>query len=209
MKTLIVLVILAVPAFARAQDAPAPFQLVETRSYASCADHHVVDAQGAMVPLPPDAAEALVCPATVNLHGVHLTYVHALEVVRLDLSTSQRVELFGLFPEFEGIEGPRWSPDGRSMLFRVVDQQRRNGYTESSRLIVVTVEDGQVTAKRKFDRFVNFVCGSTCASIHPDDFGFRDDDTLFYRRHWAASERPEEFDEIDLPARFRTEVAPP
>ena len=198
MKTLTLLWLLTVPWLARAQAPPAPFQLTITRTYASCADHHVLDAEGAVVPLPPDAIEALVCPPTVDLHGDHLTYVHRQKVIRLDLRTYQRIELFGLFPEYEGIEGPRWSPDGRSMLFRVVDQQRRNGYTESSRLIVVTVEGGQVTAKRKFDRFVNFVCGSTCGSIHPDDIGFRDDDTLFYRRHWAAEERPGEHDEIDL-----------
>ncbi len=198
MRTRLWLVLMMLPGLAHAQDAPTPFQLAETRTYASCTDHHVVDTHGTPIPLPPDAIEALICPVTVDIRGNRLTYVHRGKVVQLDLVTYQRVELFSLFPEYEGLEGPRWSPDGRSMVFRVVDQQRRNGYTESSRLIVVTVEDGRVTAKRKFDRFVNFVCGSTCGSIHDDDFGFRDDDTVFYRRHWAATERPEAIDEIEL-----------
>jgi len=202
MRTVVLSFILLLPYLAAANEAVTPdpplFRLVETNSYASCTDYVVHDSVGTQVPLPPDAVEGLQCPMLLNLHGVHLTYMHEWKITRLDLATSQRVELFSVFPDPDGVEGPRWSPDGRSMLFRIVDQQKRHGYKESSRLIVVTVKDGEVVAKRKFDRYVNFQCGSNCGSIHDDDFGFRDDDTLFFRRHWAAPERPEEIDEIEL-----------
>jgi len=202
MRTAVLAFVLAVPLLATADEAAPPdpplFRLVDTNTVASCTDFVVHDASGAFVSLPPDASEALKCPAVLDLHGAYLTYMHQWKITRLDLKTLARVELFSVFPDPDGVEGPRWSPDGRSMLFRIVDQQKRNGYKESSRLIVVTVRDGEIVAKRKFDRFVNFQCGSTCGSIHDDDFGFRDDDTLFYRRHWASPERPGEIDEIEL-----------
>lgn len=202
MRILLLSVLCLACAPAAAQDASGaaevPFTLERVRDYASCIDLTVVDSAGKPVVLPPDAIEGLQCPMVLDLEGVHLTYMTQWKVIRLDLTTYVRVELFGVFPEAEGIDGPCWSPDRRSMLFRIVDQGKHNGYKESSRLIVVTVENDQVVVKRKFDRFVNFVCGSNCGAIHADDIGFRDDDTIFYRRHWASEERPEEIDEIDL-----------
>jgi hypothetical protein len=60
----------------------------------------------------------------------------------------------------------------------------KHNYTAMCRIIVLTLnEDGSVAGKQKFDRNVNFSCGSICSSFPGEDFYFIDNNTIAYREH--------------------------
>ncbi len=160
----------------------APFRLVESGSYASCWVYKVVDDQGRPVSLPKAFEDALDCPNVISVRGAVLTVNVGLDIRQLDLKGKQERTLFTVYKDNEGVSGPVFSPDGRRMAFVVIDQMKRHGQKESGRIIMVDTQ-ASPPSLRKFDRAVHFQCGSSCFSVAKRDFGFKDSNTLFYRKH--------------------------
>ena len=49
-------------------------------------------------------------------------------------------------------------------------------------LFVLTIEDGKMIKKRKFERQIKMFCGGNCWSIAGEDFWFTDNETIQYYR---------------------------
>lgn len=172
-----------------------PFRFVETGSYASCWTYKVVDAQGQTVSLPKAFVDALDCPYVISVRGAVLTISVGLDIRQVDLKSKQERTLFTVYKDNEGVSGPVFSPDGRRVAFVVIDQMKRHGQKASGRIIVVDAQTSPPSL-RKFDRSLHFECGSSCFSVAKRDFGFKDSNTLFYRKHEMG---PEPGQEVEVP----------
>lgn len=159
------------------------YKLVEKDSYASCTTYEVRDTNNKTVLLPAKFNEVLDCPAMININDNILTF--ELNGVRqYNLDTGKEHLLFHNYDDIDGCSGPAWSEDNTKVMFVVINQQMKHNYTAMCRIIVLTLnEDGSVAGKQKFDRNVNFSCGSICSSFPGEDFYFIDNNTIAYREH--------------------------
>ncbi len=169
--------------------------------YASCAVYGIADNAGNAINLPQDVGKYLDCPPVISIYNSLLCYLNydSLAIQIFDIENSNTHTLFTVYPDIDGISNPAWSPCGTKLCFVIINQQQLYGYTSICRLIVVTLnENYEVMNKQKFDRPVNFICGSICSSLSGDDFKFIDNNTIQYRRNINISERPGEYDLIRL-----------
>ncbi|MBD3639344.1 MAG: hypothetical protein HUJ25_18450 [Crocinitomicaceae bacterium] len=175
-----------------------PFKLVSEPGDASCFYFNVQDAQGNRIKLPDHIQQALDCPYSVGLKGNFLTFVDDLKVKLYNLQDSSEQELFTLYNDIDGFSSPAWSDDGKEVLFVIVNQELKHNYKSMCRIIYLKLdEDGSILVKRKFDRPVNFSCGSICTAIPGEDFYFKGN-RIVYKLHWIESDGEDDYREIKL-----------
>lgn len=163
---------------------PENYHLVKIDEGGSCLNYILLDKNNQEVDLPKEIKEALECPSVLDLQNNNLIYWNN-DVCLYNLKTKQRTILFTPFKDLDGISNPAWF-NSNQLALSVINQERKNGYKTSCRIITLKLENGQVVEKRKFDRNVNFSCGSICSNDPELDFGFLDESTLWYRQHLMA-----------------------
>lgn len=175
------------------------YTLIEKDDEASCTNYEIVDSLDAEIKLPKMVASALLCPSVLSLHGNRLVYREHNEIMMYNLDKQSFSTLFSVYDDIDGISSPHWSEDGNQLLFVIVNQSRNHGYSEFCRIIYLELnEEGTVQDKRKFDRPVQFVCGSICSSEPGVDFMFSNEHIIRYKVHDAIEFDGEAIQEIDL-----------
>lgn len=165
----------------------------------SCFNYSVVDSNEQKVQLPKHIAESLKCPSSIGLKGNYLTYVDGVTVKLYNLKTKQDYSLFSLYEDIDGFSSPAWSEDGKGILFVIVNQEMKHNYKSMCRIMYIKLKDtGEMNSKRKFDRTVNFACGSICNSQPETDFRFNKKGNIEYRMHVMLSEDENVWKEIAL-----------
>jgi len=169
------------------------------QSDASCDGYSIQDSIGNDIVLLPQVKQALECPSVINLrNNILITYINN-ELVWYNITLKKLQTLAKLYPDVDGVSNPVWSPNGKMVMFTIINQQKKYGYKEFVRIMVLGVdENGKVTLKKKYDRPVHFSCGSICTSSPETDFKFKDDNSIEYRRHELIDDRPGEWETIQL-----------
>ena len=169
------------------------YALREKDVYASCADYIIVDDSGKTVDVPAAVSLALQCPSLLSLHGDTLCYRSGNSIRIYHISSGADYMLFGVFDDVDGVSGPVWSPSHRRIGFVIINQQRTHGYRDMCRILILDLDSNfRVTGKHKFDRPVNFICGSICSSDAGIDFRFIDENNFEYIRNMNIDYRPGE-----------------
>ena len=185
-----ILLLFLLPLFGFSQE----YKIIQTDEYGSCADYEIYQ----KVEFPEQITQALECPPWVDVQGDFLTIVSQNNVLMYDLVSKQTITLFTLYDDIDGISAPAWSADKSKIMFVIINQKQTHDYKSIARIIVITLKNGQVVYKEKFDRPVNFICGSICSSIPGGDFYFVDNKTIEYTRNYNIEERPLEKEKISL-----------
>lgn len=160
-----------------------PFKLVEKADGASCWYYDIVDAKGKVVELDDELEKALNCPSLLDLYeGDFLVYQNKNEVKYMQLTTGESFVVFQLFDGIDGVSQPVWY-NKEQLLFVIVNQEKKGGYKTFTRLLVADVSNPIDIKKMKYDRMVNFSCGSICSSEPNNDFGFYNKETIWYKRN--------------------------
>ncbi|HCB62967.1 MAG TPA: hypothetical protein DEP77_13625 [Bacteroidales bacterium] len=169
------------------------YELAEENVYASCVDYKLVDSSGATLTVPKSVKEGLLCPSLLSLDGDTLCYRSGNSIRIFHISSGLDYKLFDVFDDVDGVSGPVWSPSHRRIGFIIINQQRSHGYNDFCRIIILDLNsDFKVIGKHKFDRPVNFSCGSICSSDAGTDFRFLDENNFEYTRNINIDERPGE-----------------
>lgn len=164
-----------------------PFKLIANPSGGSCFTYELQDANKEKVELNEELLKAFDCPSMIDLHeGRLLTYQIKNDIFLLDLKEGVKRKLITLYEGVDGISNPAWN-SAEQLLFVVINQEKVGDYKTTTRLISIDIaEEG--LKKRKFDRTINFSCGSICSAQPGLDFGFLDEATLWYKRHEMTGE---------------------
>ena len=169
------------------------YALKEKDVYASCVDYIIVDDSGKTVDVPETVSRALQCPSLLSLHGDTLCYRSGNSIRIYHISSGADYKLFDVSDDVDGVSGPVWSPSHRRIGFVIINQQRTHDYKDMCRILILDLDSNfKVTGKNKFDRPVNFSCGSNCASEAGIDFRFVDEDNFEYMRNINIDDRPGE-----------------
>jgi len=181
------------------EDEKQPYRLVEEDAGASCFNYSVIDEKEKTVKLPKHIRNGLECPYSIGLNGNFLTYVDDLRVKLYNLETKEDFLLFTLYDDIDGFSAPAWSNDGIQLAFVVVNQEQNHGYTSFCRIIYCELNmDGSLLKKRKFDRPVNYECGSICTSDPGSDFMFEPSGQLIYKHHLMYTDGDELWEVLEL-----------
>lgn len=167
-----------------------PFELVETAGPASCSVFHVVGQNGEKLSLPSYINEGLDCPSILSLEGDFLIVSSSRDIILYNLKTDEDLILFIVNGEMDGYSDILWSADKSSLLFAMIDQQKRYDFKESVRLVRIELSGIKVKSTYTVDRPVNYHCGSMCYSEGGKDFKFDADKNILYRRNENIQERP-------------------
>ncbi|MBN2891757.1 MAG: hypothetical protein JXL97_07810 [Bacteroidales bacterium] len=164
------------------------YKIIQTNEYGSCADYAIYQ----KVDLPETIKQALECPPWVDIQGDFLTTVNENEVLMYNFNTKQLLSLFSLYDDIDGISAPAWSPEKDKIMFVIINQNMTHNYKAFARIIVLTFDENynKIILKEKFDRPVNFSCGSICSSMPGEDFYFVDNSTIEFVRNENIEERP-------------------
>lgn len=155
--------------------AQSKYKLVEKDSYASCFVYKIVDITGNEIDLPDKFCNVLDCPSMLDITGNILTYEYK-GVRQYNLDTKQDNLLFYNYDDIDGCSGPAWSPNGKKVMFVVINQEMKHDYKAMCRIVILSLNnEGKVVKKQKFDRNVHFFCGSICSSGPGSDFYFIND----------------------------------
>jgi hypothetical protein len=147
------------------------FELAAEQSGASCTAYTVVDGKGKPVTLPQRVRDFLQCPAYLSIYKGILTYTDGDTVKNCRLQTGAEQALFVMPDSVDGVSGPAWGPGADRLMFVIINQEKRHGYTESCRIIHLQLRpNGTVKQKLKYDRPVHFSCGSICTAEAGKDF---------------------------------------
>lgn len=167
-----------------------PFSLKEVSDEASCFFYKVYDANGLEVEMDEQVKKAMDCPSLLDLYqGELLVYQVGDDVMLLDFLVPRKLKLFTLYKDIDGVSNPAWLNKNK-LLFQVINQNRVGDYKEATRLICLDISDRDKIRKKKFDRISNFECGSMCSGTPNKDYGFYDDQTIWYRRNENLEEGP-------------------
>lgn len=159
------------------------YKLIEADSYASCIRYIVIDEEDQEYNLPDKFNSVLDCPSLININGNILTYEQN-GVRQYNIDTKKEILLFTNYKDIDGCSGPAWSKDNTNVMFTVINQEQKHGYTASCRIIVLTLNlSGEVTNKQKFDRNVFFQCGGICSSTPGEDFWFVSNKKIGFRMY--------------------------
>ena len=157
---------------------------------ASCGYYQIVDADDEPIDLPEHILEALDCATTIDLTDGVLTYIDGEAVKLYRIKDKVDAKMFTLHEGMDGISNPVWSEDRTQIMLVIINQNKTHGYKEFARIISLDLDKNlQVKSKLKFDRPVNFVCGSTCNSEPYEDFKYIDKGIKF-KRNTNIEERP-------------------
>lgn len=149
--------------------------------------------------LPSHIQKSLDCPYMVGLKANFLVFVDELKVKLYNLKSKKEFELFQLYNDIDGFSGPAWSDKSNEVLFVVINQEQKHGYSAMCRIIYVRLNKfGDIKDKRKFDRPVNFECGSICGSEPDNDFRFNSKGNIEFRKHLMLTDGDEIWEEIEL-----------
>lgn len=175
------------------------YLLHEVPGDASCTSYYITDIDLNPIKVTEEVQKNLQCPSVLSIHKNGLIMYANDRLLWYNIQTKQMSVLVSLYRDIDGVSDVTWSPDGKKMMFAIINQQRKYGYKEFVRIMVLEVnENGKVSSKRKFDRPVNYSCGSICSSFPGDDFRFIDDNTIEYRRHELIDDRPGIWETISL-----------
>jgi len=173
------------------------FQLIEIDSVASCSNYKIVSTDQQDYNLSKKVTKALECPIIASINKNILVYKDGLDIRILNLSNRTDHKLFTMHTEMDGISNPAWSEDMRSIMFVIINQQKKHGYQSFCRLISLELnEDFTVNKKEKYDRPVNFNCGSICTAEPYEDFQYVGS-KIKYKRNVNIDDRPGIFEYID------------
>lgn len=176
--TTIILILISSNIFAQSD-----YRLIEAESYASCIRYMVIDEEDREYILPEKYNAVLDCPSLIGVTGNILTYEQN-GVRQYNIDTKKEVLLFTNYKDIDGCSGPAWSEDKSKVMFVVINQEQKHGYTASCRLIVLTLnQSGELINKQKFDRNVFFECGGICSSNPGEDFWFVSNKKIGFRMY--------------------------
>jgi len=179
--------------YGMAASAQPKYELIEVKTSGSCVDYQLVDSSGAAFNIPSSVKDGLICPSLLSLNGDTLIYRTGNSVRIFHISSGLDYKLFEVFDDVDGVSGPVWSPSHRRIGFIIINQQRSHGYNDFCRIIILDLNsDFKVIGKHKFDRPVNFSCGSICSSDAGTDFRFLDENNFEYIRNINIEDRPAE-----------------
>ncbi|UKN01709.1 hypothetical protein K6119_18455 [Paracrocinitomix mangrovi] len=197
MKSAIIILLISI--ISLSLNAQMAYKLVEKPDEGSCFNYDIEDEKGKLIKLPKHIRESLLCPYSVGLNGNFLTYVDGLKVKLYNLKTKEDHQLFTLYEDIDGFSFPAWSKSGKEVMFVIINQQMKHDYKSMCRIIYLKLNDnGSIESKRKFDRAVNFDCGSVCSSMPGTDFMFDEKGNIKFKIHWSQSEDEEKFETIEL-----------
>ncbi len=166
---------------------------------ASCFSYYITDVNQNRVSLPENIQKKLECTSVASIHDNGLVFYSKNQLQWYNITTQKTTSWVRLNNDIDGVSNPIWCPNGKKVMFTVINQQKKYGYKEPVRIIVLGVnENGKVTSKQQFDRPVNFVCGSLCSSFPEEDFRFIGDNTIAYKRHELISDRLAEWETIEI-----------
>ncbi|MGD9493202.1 MAG: hypothetical protein AB7V36_07585 [Bacteroidales bacterium] len=169
------------------------YALKEKDAYASCVDFIIVDDSGKTVDVPAVVSRALQCPSLLSLHGDTLCYRSGNSIRMYHISSGADYQLFDVFDDVDGVSGPVWSPSHHRIGFVIINQLRSHGYKDMCRIIILDLDaDFKVKYMHRYDRPVNFSCGSICSSNPGSDFRFADENNFEYIRNINIEDSPGE-----------------
>lgn len=173
--------------------------LNEKEGDASCISYYVTDEKDNLVKLPDNIQKNLDCPSVIDLKGSVLIMYADNNLLWYDIVTQQTSTLVKLYPDIDGVSNPAWSPDGKHLMFVIINQQKTHGYKQWGRVVILGVDGaGKVTSKKKMDVSINFTCGSVCTSTPEDDFGFTSNTEYRLRRHFSLDHNAGDWEYFNL-----------
>jgi len=173
------------------------FSLVEIETIASCSIYKISNSENHDYKLTESMKKALECPRVASIKNNILIYEDELDIRLHNLLNGSDHKIFTMHAGMDGLSNPAWSDDMTSILFLIVNQQKKHEYKSFTRLISLSLnEDFTVIKKEKYDRPVNFVCGSICTAIPYEDF-YYEGTKIKYRRNTNIEDRPGIFEVIE------------
>jgi len=174
------------------------YQLQEVDAIASCVQYQIIDSENQAINLPKHIVQALDCPPLLDLTDGVLTYLDGSTIKLYRIKDKLDAKLFTMHEGMDGISNPAWSADRTQIMFVIINQNRTHGYKDFARIISLKLtENLSVLSKQKFDRPVNYVCGSLCSSHPYKDFKYTNEGISFKRNN-NIEERPGEYEVIVL-----------
>lgn len=188
------LILLGVLIFFTCQGQTATYTLAERSATASCFNYSILDKNKKNVSLPVHISDALRCATIVDLRESLLTFMIDETIIVYDLNKQKESKLFTIYPDMDGISNPVWSADRSQVMFVIINQEKKHGYKDIARIISLTLDKNlNVQSKEKYDRPVNFICGSICSAEPYQDFNYTTKG-IIYRRNINIEERPGELE---------------
>lgn len=165
-------------------------KIVEVGADASCTYCELQNGYGEKIKLPEEVEYYFECPVvlTISPDYSYLVFGDLAELKSYSFRTQEIKTVIKFDKGCEGISPVVWSPDQTKMLFVDVNQE---GYENWTKLHVLDVSDGRISKRLAFDVKVNFVCGNYCSSFPNEDFWFKNNSTVIYKKHWASDEDAE------------------
>lgn len=196
MKSVIYLFLFSLPFLIQCKSVEGPFTLIQIAGPASCSTYHIEGQDGAVLKLPANISAALDCPGILSLEDDLLVFLDGDDIKLYDLNSRMEQTLYSCKGEMDGYSNPLWLSDKRSLLFVLINQQRKYGFKESGRIVRIDFTDKSNFSTQTYDRSIHYVCGSMCNSEGGRDFKFDPNGKIQYRRNENITERPGVWEEI-------------
>jgi len=151
---------------------------------ASCFNYRITNNGAEVENIPLDVQDHLSCPSVLpymSEAAPSLYYAdEAYQWVKVwDIEQGTVKELYELPGQLDGISFHGVSPDGQSLLIFVMSFQNEE-LSALSRIIVLTLMDGEVLESQHYDKRVAYACGSANCSASWEDLFFISNDEVGY-----------------------------